>query len=595
EVLVLGMFDVDRPLAEWDAESLELLLHAEGVEVDRPHGAGAYTKTWRGVARRLESAGAEQDDSEGSPPAKARGRYLLSQVCPDCDGLRLKPEALAVTLAGLRFGEALTMELSDLREWLDTVGARLAPADRAVATPMVVKLRRMLEHLIRVGVGYLHLNRPVATLSGGEARRVKTARQLDCDLTNLTYVLDEPTAGLHPHDVDNLVEILCELRDQGNSVLVVEHDPQVILAADHVIEIGPGPGRSGGSLVFTGTALDYLDAGTTNAAALSPTRVRVNPEPRPWTDAWEIRGASANNLRNVDVAVPQGVLVAITGVAGSGKSTLVREVLLPTCPDAVVIDQSPIGRTSRSTPLSYVGGFDRLRALFAGEARVSPSLFSFNSAGACPACRGAGVLRVEMSFLDEVDIPCEECSGKRYREDVLAHRLHGLSISDALDLTVDEAIERLGEDRLLRRRLDLLQTVGLGYLTLGQPQSSLSGGEAQRLKIAVQLGNSGGLYVLDEPTTGLAGSDVQVIIGVLERLVADGNSVIVVEHNLDLVCAADWVIDLGPGGGRHGGEVIFTGTPGRLAAADTPTGTALAGYLGRSRDGGLTSTAPAGR
>jgi len=309
--------------------------------------------------------------------------------------------------------------------------------------------------------------------------------------------------------------------------------------------------------------------------------------------AWEIRGATANNLRGVDVDIPRGVLVVITGVAGSGKSTLVREVLLPTCPDAVVIDQGPIGRTSRSTPLSYVGGFDRLRALFAREAQVSAALFSFNSTGACPACRGAGVLRVEMSFLDEVDIPCEECSGRRYRDDVLAYRLHGLSISDALDLTVDEAIERLGDDRLLRRRLDLLQTVGLGYLTLGQPQSSLSGGEAQRLKIAVQLGNSGGLYVLDEPTTGLAASDVLVIVGVLERLVAEGNSVIVVEHNLDLVCAADWVIDLGPGGGRHGGQVIFTGTPGRLAAAATPTGNALADYLDRSRTGRLVSPAPA--
>lgn len=595
EVLVLDLFDVDLPLADWDAESLDRLLHAEAIEVDRPHGAGAYTKTWRGVARRLETAGAEQDDSEGTPPAKARGKYLLSQVCPDCAGMRLKPEALAASLGGLSFGEVLTMELSDLRRWLDGLPARLDGATRAVATPMVVKLLGMLEHLERVGVGYLHLNRAVATLSGGEARRVKTARQLDCDLTHLTYVLDEPTAGLHPQDVDNLVQILFELRDQDNSVLVVEHDPQVILAADHVIEIGPGPGRQGGDLVFSGSPADYLAAGTANAEALVPGRIRPNPAPRPWTQAWEICGATANNLRGVDVDIPKGVLVAITGVAGSGKSTLVREVLIPACPDAVVIDQGPIGRTSRSTPLSYVGGFDRLRAMFATNAQVSAALFSFNSAGACPACRGAGVLRVEMSFLDEVDIPCEECSGRRYRDDVLAHRLRGLSISEALDLTVDEAIVRLGDDRLLRRRLDLLQTVGLGYLTLGQPQSSLSGGEAQRLKIAVQLGNSGGVYVLDEPTTGLAASDVQVIVGVLERLVADGNSVIVVEHNLDLVCAADWVIDLGPGGGRHGGQVVFTGTPGRLAAAATPTGRALADYLDRSRAGRLISTAPAGR
>ncbi|MCC6498199.1 MAG: excinuclease ABC subunit UvrA, partial [Propionibacteriaceae bacterium] len=357
EVLVLGLFDVDRPLAEWDAEALHLLLHAEGVEVERPHGAAAYTKTWRGVVRRLETAGAEQDDTETGSPARvrARAKYLVPAVCPDCDGLRLKPAALAVRVADLSFGEALTMELSDLREWLCTLPARLGPADRAVATPLVAKLGRMLEHLIRVGVGYLHVNRPVATLSGGEARRVKTARQLDCDLTKLTYVLDEPTAGLHPNDVDNLVEILFELRDQGNSVLVVEHDPQVVLAADHVIEIGPGPGRKGGDLVFSGSAAAYLAAGSANAEALVPGRVLANPAPRPWTKAWEIRGAAANNLRNVDVSIPQGVLVAVTGVAGSGKSTLVREVLLPACPDAVVIDQGPIGRSSRSTPLSYVG------------------------------------------------------------------------------------------------------------------------------------------------------------------------------------------------------------------------------------------------
>ena len=580
EVLVLGMFDVDTPLADWDEVALDLLLHAEAVPVERPHGAGHYTKTWRGVARRLEAAAAELEDGDDNPVGLARSRYLTSRVCPACDGQRLKPESLAVELAGLRFGEALVMELSDLDGWLADLPAALEPARRAVADPLVVKLRRLLGHLVRIGAGYLHLNRPVATLSGGEAQRVKTARQLDCDLAELTYVLDEPSAGLHAQDVDRLVDTLENLRDRGNTVLVVEHDPAVISRADHVIEIGPGPGRLGGTLVYAGPAAGYLASGTAMANALSAHRGRRNPAPRPWSDSWAIRGACANNLRDIDVDIPKGVLVVVTGVAGSGKSTLVHEVLVPSCPDAVVIDQAPIGRTSRSTPISYVGGFDRLRALFAGATGAPASLFTFNSTGACEGCRGAGVLRVEMSFLDEVDIPCEDCGGRRFRDEVLGHRLRGHSIADVLDLTVVEAIDLLGDDRVLRRRLDLLQTVGLGYLTLGQPQSSLSGGEAQRLKIAVQLGNRGGLYVLDEPTTGLAASDVDVILGVLARLVDDRNSVIVVEHDLDVIAAADWIIDLGPGGGRHGGRVVATGTPDQVAGADTPTGRALAARWG---------------
>ena len=579
EVLVLGMFDPDLPLRDWDPRSLDLLLHADGVPVTRPHGGGAYTKTWRGVARRLEVAGAEIDDSDDSPVALARGRYLAARTCPACDGLRLKPESLAVELAGLRFGDALGMELSDLDTWLGGLPAMLDPVRGTIAAPLVTKLRRLLGHLVRIGVGYLHLNRPVGTLSGGEAQRVKTARQLDCDLTGLTYVLDEPSAGLHAQDVEALVDTLEELRDRGNSVLVVEHDPAVIRRADHVVEIGPGPGRLGGTLVFAGPVSDYLaigaarDSGTGSQRSAPP---RLNAAPRSWTLSWAIRGATTNNLRGVDVDIPMGVLVVVTGVAGSGKSTLVRQELLAACPDAVVVDQVPIGRTSRSTPISYVGGFDRLRTLFAKATGAPASLFTFNSAGACEACKGAGALRVEMSFLDEVDIPCEECGGRRFREEVLEYRLRGHSIADVLDLTVVEAIDLLGDDRALRARLDLLRTVGLGYLTLGQPQSSLSGGEAQRLKIAVQLGGHGGLYMLDEPTTGLAASDIEVILAVLTRLVDDGNSVIVVEHNLDVIAAADWIIDLGPGGGRHGGWVIAAGTPAEVATADTPTGRALA-------------------
>ncbi len=579
EALAVGLFDPDLPLVEWPAATLDVFLHAEGVPVTVAHGAGVQAKTWRGAARRLEAAAAELDDNAG-PRASAYSRYLTSRTCPACAGLRLRPEAADVTLAGLRFGDLLTMELADLDAWLGGLHERLGAVQGAVAAPLLTKARRMLGHLVRIGVGYLHLNRAVSTLSGGEAQRVKTARQLDCDLSRLTYVFDEPSAGLHPQDVAALVDTLHRLRDGGNSVLVVEHDPAVILRADHVVEIGPGPGRAGGTLVYDGPATEYLAADAPVARALAGGLGRLNDAPRQWTGTWRLCGVTANNLRGVDVDVPQGALVAITGVAGSGKSTLVREALLPACPDAVVVDQAPIGRTSRSTPISYVGGFDRLRALFAGATGAPASLFTFNSAGACPDCRGAGVLRVEMSFLDEVDIPCETCGGRRFGEAVLAHRLRGHSIADVLALTVVEAVGLLGDDAVLRRKLDLLVAVGLGYLTLGQPQSSLSGGEAQRLKIAVRLGTSGGLYVLDEPTTGLAPSDTATILAVLGRLVDHGNSVVVVEHNLDVIAAADWIIDMGPGGGRHGGQVVTCGTPAQVAAGTTPTGRALADYVG---------------
>jgi excinuclease UvrABC ATPase subunit len=567
ELMVLEMFDVDTPLAEWDQPALDLLLHADAVPITRRHAAGTYAKTWRGIARRLELAGAETEDD--SPKANAAAAFLTARTCPECDGLRLNERARHVTLAGLTFGAALTMELTDLAAWTEALPGRLPAAEAGVARPIVAKLSRMLGHLVDIGAGYLHLNRATATLSGGEAQRVKTARQLDCDLTGITYVLDEPSAGLHPEDVAGLVVTLKALRDRGNSLLVVEHDPDVIAEADHVVEIGPGPGRHGGELVFSGPVKDYLTCHAV-AAPTSPSAPAVEPER--W---WRLRGVTAHNLHGVDADIPQGRLVVLTGVAGSGKSTLVREGLLPLVPDAVVVVQSPIGRTSRSTPLSYVGGFDRLRQLFAAANAVKPALFSFNSSGACPTCQGAGILRVEMSFLDEVTTPCEDCEGRRFKPEVLALTLDGRSIADVLDLSVDEALEVLS-DRALRRKLELLRTVGLGYLALGQSQSSLSGGEAQRLKIALHLGTEGGLYVLDEPTTGLAVADTAVILGVLRRLVDAGNSVVVIEHNLDVIRAADWILDLGPGGGRHGGRIVAQGPPADIARADTPTGMALA-------------------
>jgi excinuclease UvrABC ATPase subunit len=589
ELVALDLMDVDTPVGDLPADQLDVLLNSPPIPVVSSHGAGTYTKKWRGVARKLAEANAEKDDADGDGRGSAYQRYLVPSPCPDCDGLRLNERALAVRCAGIGMAEALTMELTDLDGWLSGV-------DHPLAAGMVTKMRRVLGHLVTIGVGYLHLNRSVASLSGGESQRVKLARQLDCDLTHLTYVLDEPSIGLHPRDTERLIGLLRALRDRGNTVLVVEHDPGLITAGDRVVEIGPGPGALGGTVVYDGSSASFPASDTPVARAIravgqEPGRSRA---PRPWRTAWKVRGATANNLRGVDVDIPQDVLVAVTGVAGSGKSSLVHDVFRRGHPEVILVDQAPIGRTSRSTPTTYVGAFDRIRALFAKENGTEPGLFSFNSAGACPDCSGAGVTAVEMSFLDEVSVPCETCEGRRYTPDVLEHTLRGRSITDVLAMTAAEAVEFFADDRSLRRRLGLLCEVGLDYLTLGQPQSTLSGGEAQRLKLALHLSRSGSVYVLDEPTTGLSVGDVARLLAILDRLVENGNSVIVIEHNLQVVAAADWIIDLGPEGGREGGRVVAEGTLGDLLLRDTHTADALRRHCGRLTPADVPAGAPAG-
>jgi excinuclease UvrABC ATPase subunit len=576
ELVALGLIDVDSPVGELSAEQLEWLLFSPPVPVQTKHGAGVYMKNWRGVAARLAEANADREDGDGPRQGTAYRRYLVPHVCPDCHGVRLNERALAVRLAGVGIGDVLSLDLEQVDAWLAGITGPLA-------NPLVAKMRSVLGHLITIGVGYLTLNRPVATLSGGESQRVKLSRQLDCDLARMTYVLDEPSIGLHPRDTGRLVELLRGLRDRGNTVLVVEHDPDLITAADHVIEIGPGPGRNGGRLVFTGPSEEFATADTPIAAAMREHHGLGQRTPRPWQAAWQIRGAGANNLRDVDVDIPQGVLVAVTGVAGSGKSSLIHEVFLAEYPDAIVVDQSPIGRTSRSNPATYVGVFDRIRALFAKVTGSPAGLFSFNSKGACPDCSGAGSISVEMSFLDQVTIPCESCDGRRYTADVLDLKVRGKSIADVLDLTATEAVEFFAKDRAIRRILDVLCQVGLDYLTLGQSQSSLSGGEVQRLKLALELSRTGSTYVLDEPTTGLSIADTARLVSIVDRLVDNGNSVIVIEHNMQVVAAADWIIDLGPEGGRRGGAVVAAGTITDLLEAPTHTGDALRRLVGSGR------------
>lgn len=558
EIMGMGLFDVEKPLGHFTPEELERLFFAEAIPIEKQHGGGIYSKNWYGIASKLERLYQNKGEDEYSDVREdVFRRYLRQTTCDACHGLRLNPTVGAVRVAGVAINDAVQMELTDLDGWL-------AGLDDPVSVPLVRKMRSTLGHLIQIGVDYLSLNRSVSTLSGGESQRVKMARQLDCDLTGLMYVLDEPSIGLHAKDVGSLVGMLRRLRDQGNSVLVVEHDPGIILAADHVVEVGPGPGRAGGEICFQGNLQQFASADSVTARWI---RDRIDTDGRPrrsWSKVWEVRNARMHNLQGLDVDIPQGVLVCVTGVAGSGKSTLVHQVFSKQVPDAVVVDQSPIGRSSRSNAATFVGLFDPIRKLFAKATGKSAAHFSFNSEGACAECKGAGSISVEMSFLDDVRIECPVCLGRRYTDEVLSLRWKGLNIAEVLEMTAQEA-RGVFTHKGLREPLQLLCDVGLEYLTLGQPLSTLSGGECQRLKLAQEMGKSGHVYILDEPTTGLHLADTKRLLDLLHRLVDDGNSVVVVEHNLDVIAQADWILDLGPEGGRRGGQLVAQGTPEQLA------------------------------
>ncbi len=574
EIVNCGLFDADKPVSEFTAEEIERLLYAKEIAVDG-RARGLHTKKFVGLCTRLEKLyGIKAEDEADESEKNVYESYLLYADCDVCGGLRLNDRALAVRVAGKGIGEVVNWELTDVEEWLATL-------DGPVARPLVLKMRSILGHLLSIGVGYLSLLRSVASLSGGESQRVKMARQLDCDLTGLMYVLDEPSIGLHPRDVDQLISMLRQLRDKGNSVLVVEHDPAVIEAADYVVEIGPGAGTQGGQLVFSGPRSEFSEGDTLTAELIresaslrSDSFVR-----RPWTESWSIQDARVHNLRGFDALIPKSILVAVTGVAGSGKSTLIHDVFVPAVRaesgEAIVVDQAAIATNSRSNPATYLGFFDEIRRVFARATGRPASLFSFNSEGGCPSCKGAGTIGVEMNFLDAVRFECSDCEGRRYRPEVLALRWNGLGIDEVLDLTVREALDAFGghrESSLPARGLGrtlgalrLLCEVGLDYVALGQPLSTLSGGECQRIKLATELGKSGNLYVLDEPTTGLHLADIDRLLAILERLVGNGNSVVVIEHNIQVIANADWVIDLGPGGGRAGGRIVATGTPEQIA------------------------------
>ena len=458
----------------------------------------------------------------------------------------------------------------EVDELIDVIRAIKAPE----AAPIVATLTERLQYLIDIGLEYLSLNRETDTLSGGESQRIKMVKHLGSSLVDVMYVFDEPSIGLHPRDVHRLNELLRKLRDKGNTVIVVEHDRDVIKIADHIVDVGPHAGSGGGTIVYEGTFADLLHADTLTGRHMKQT-MPLKDSFRPAKGKLAITNARVNNLQNVSVDIPTGVLTVVTGVAGSGKSSLIHQAFLRQHPDAVVIDQSAVGTSTRSNPATYTGIMDEVRKAFATANKVSPSLFSFNSKGACENCQGLGVVYTDLAFLDEVKTPCEVCGGKRFKDEVLAYKLHGKSITDVLAMSVEQALDYFTIKDIVRK-LQAMSDVGLDYLTLGQPLSTLSGGECQRIKLATELHKKGSVYVMDEPTTGLHMSDIGHLLEVINRLVDTGNTVIVIEHNLDVIKNADWIIDMGPEGGNKGGKVIFEGTPQQLlGATHSLTGAAL--------------------
>ncbi|MYR94695.1 MULTISPECIES: ATP-binding cassette domain-containing protein [unclassified Streptomyces] len=556
-----GRFDNDLPLREFGDEERQLLLYGSGFTVRVDMRTGSAAMQFEGVVARFERLYLKRDTASLSDKRRAAAdRFTVEKVCVSCGGARLNAAALATRIDGLSPADYGRMEVADL------VGV-LARIDDPVGGPIAAAARERLERLVGIGLGYLSLDRETTTLSGGEGQRLKMVRHLGSSLTGLTFVFDEPSIGLHPRDVGRLGDLLVRLRDKGNTVLVVEHDPDVMAVADHIVDMGPRAGSEGGHVVFEGPFDRLREADTLTGRCLRQ-RTTVKSEFRSPTGHLPVRGADLHNLKGLDVSFPTGVLTVVTGVAGSGKSTLVSEVFTAAHPQAVVIDQSAITASSRSTPASYIGALDTIRKVFARENGVDAGLFSFNSAGACPGCSGRGVISTDLAFMDPVTTTCQECEGRRFHDDVLKHRIGGRSIVDVLEMTAAQAVG-LFEDRVLLRKLRTLDEVGLTYLTLGQPLSTLSGGERQRIKLATQLHRTSSVYVLDEPTTGLHLADTGALVDLLDRLVDAGNTVICVEHNLEVVKRADRVIDLGPDGGKKGGELVFEGTPQELLADRT--------------------------
>ncbi|CAN7324307.1 excinuclease ABC subunit UvrA [Microbacterium foliorum] len=568
-----GFYPADKPVAEFTEKQRHLFLYGEVTKVK----ISGINMTYEGLIPKITKSMLSKDLDALQPHIRAFvERVATFATCPECDGTRLTEGARSSKIDGISIADACRMQVTDLAEWVR--GLELPGA-----APLLEALRANLDAFVTLGLGYLSLERPSGTLSGGEAQRIKMLRHLGSSLTDVTYVFDEPTIGLHPHDIQRMNTLLLRLRDKGNTVLVVEHKPETIVIGDHVVDLGPGAGSAGGEICFEGTVEGLKASGTRTGDHLDD-RAVLKESVRSSTGAIEIRGANANNLQDVDVDIPTGILTVVTGVAGSGKSSLIHGSVSK-LEGVVAIDQGAIKGSRRSNPATYTGMLEPIRKAFAKANGVKPALFSANSEGACPTCKGAGVIITELGFMDTIETPCEDCGGKRFQAAVLEYKLAGKDITEVLDLPVAEARVFFSEgDAKLPAAatiLGRLEDVGLGYLSLGQPLSTLSGGERQRIKLAIQMGEKGDTYVLDEPTTGLHLADVQNILGLLDRLVESGKTVIVIEHHQAVMAHADWIIDIGPGAGHDGGRVVFEGSPADLVAAkSTVTGEHLAEYVG---------------
>jgi excinuclease UvrABC ATPase subunit len=568
-----GYFDPDKPIRKFTKKELHDLLHKEPTKIK----IDGINLTYTGLIPQIQKSFLAKDKEAMQPHIRAFvERVVTFSTCPDCEGTRLSEAARSSKIEGLNIADVCAMQITDLAAWVRGL-------DEPSVAPVLATLAHTLDSFVAIGLGYLSLDRPSGTLSGGEAQRVKMIRHLGSSLTDVTYVFDEPTIGLHPHDIQRMNALLLQLRDKGNTVLVVEHKPETIAIADHVVDLGPGAGTGGGTICYAGSFEGLRASGTLTGRHLDD-RAALKKKVRTPTGKLKIRGATTHNLRNVDVDIPLGVLVVITGVAGSGKSSLVHGSI-PASEGVVSVDQGGIHGSRRSNPATYTGLLDPIRKAFARANGVKPALFSANSEGACPNCNGNGVIYTDLAMMATVASTCEECEGKRFQAAVLEHRFGGRNISEVLAMSVTEARQFFGAGEAhtpaAHAILERLADVGLGYISLGQPLTTLSGGEQQRLKLATHMAEKGGVYVLDEPTTGLHLADVAQLLGLLDRLVESGKSVLVIEHHQAVMAHADWIIDLGPGAGHDGGRVVFEGTPAALVAArSTLTGEHLAAYVG---------------
>lgn len=566
-----GFFDNDKKIKDFTEEELELLLYKFDIKVITSDPEWPKTSLYEGLIPRIERSFLKKEEGESVKYKNEIAKIISQEICPICGGSRLTQSVLQCKINNKNISDCAEMQITDLLDFVHSI-------QEPKAATMVEAISDRLEHLVSIGLGYLSLSRETSTLSGGESQRIKMVRQLGSSLTDLTYIFDEPSVGLHPHDVNKINVLLKQLRDKGNTVLIVEHDPDVIKIADYIIDIGPKAGINGGKIIYQGM-LEGLEHSNTLTGRYLYSHAQLKENCRTSTEYLSLENAHLHNLKNISVNIPKGVMTVVTGVAGSGKSTLINRVLPKSYPDTIFIDQKSIQASKRSNIATFTGIFDNIRELFSKASHLKPSFFSFNSKGACSNCKGLGVTYTDLAFMDTVETVCEVCQGKRFTDEVLDCKLRSKSINEVLNMTIDEALTFFYEKEIYAV-LKRLADVGISYITLGQPLNTLSGGELQRVKLASELDNRGNIYVLDEPTTGLHMSDISQLLKILNRLVDQGSTVIVIEHNLDVISQADWIIDLGPLAGQHGGNIMFEGTPKNLLnCASSLTGQYLYKYI----------------